>query len=158
MTVRRGFENIRAELHHDKLKNEFLTTMGFQPTEIGSKERIRIMAAAISGDNAKWERLERGCEIWDKLAPEIRDFISTLRERYGYILTEQYIREREKTDKAIDAMDMIMGKIRSRSLKETDIDHFWVAADTIRILLEDMARTRRFREFVLDVDSKLIKE
>jgi thymidylate synthase len=158
MTIGKRFEDIRAELHHDKLKNDFLIAMGFSPTEIDNKERRKIMAEAISGDNVQWERLERGCEIWDKLATEIQEFLSTLRENYGYILTEQYIHDRKKAYKAIDEINKIVGKIRRRNIEETDIDHFWISADTIRILLQDMARTKRFHEFVLDVDAKLITE
>ena len=58
----------------------------------------------------------------------------------------------------MEVVDGIVDRICDRTFTETDVDRFWEATDVFRGLLEAMAKGRRFGEYVLDIDPKLITE
>lgn len=158
MVPPRKFDEVRAWLHHDRMKNDFLNTMGYYPTDVGNEARGRIMRAAGDGDEAERRRLLRGCKVWESLGGEIRAFITSLPERYGFLLTDTYERECRSALQSLDVLDATIERLRRRAPEESDIETFWKAADVVRLLLNDMARTRRFPEYVSDIDPALITE
>lgn len=153
-----SFQKARATLHHDRLKNEFLLSMGFYPTDESSSERWKIMQAAIDGESSTWRRLDRGCQSWMTLGPDISAFLNTLSERYGFVLSEQYHREHQVAEAAMTVLNEFVEKIEKRALQPHDIERFWQAADAIRNLLRDLEKSRRFSEFVIDIDVHRRKE
>ena len=83
-----NFEATRGRLHHNRLKNEFLFTMGYHATDAGSPKRGIVMRKALHGDDETWVRLKRGCDLWNTLSDDIRCFFATLTSRYGFVLTD----------------------------------------------------------------------
>lgn len=154
----RSFEDVRASLHHDRFKNEFLASVGYYPTDVGNEKRGDIMRAAIAGNASRQRLLKRGCAVWKEIGSEISDFLGSLPQRYGFVLSEQYHREHGEVKKALAVIDDIVVKIEAARLEETDIETFWDAADRIGGLLWDMTKSLRFGEYVLDIDSRLIQE
>ncbi len=139
------------------MKNEFLLSMGYYPTDESSPDRKKIMQAALRGETSKWERLDRGCRIWEALEPDIRDFLTSLPNHYGFMLSDQYHHERRTAESSMSTLNEMARKIQNRTFDEQDIDRLWHAADTVRRLLRDLEKSRRFSEFVLDIDTSQIR-
>jgi hypothetical protein len=155
---RNSFESIRNELHHDKLKNEFLFTVAYDPDDVGNGTRDEIMLGVMKRDEKSLRLLKRGAELWGNLSPVLTDFFDSLPSRYGFITTEEYQKSQQEMRRAISSVDAIVEKVESDEFNETDIQKFWKAVDRISELLSNMAISRRFSDYVMDVDSRLIKE
>gem|GEM_PF-3761058 len=155
---RYSFESTRNELHHDKLKNEFLFAVAYDADEVGNETRNQIMRDAIKGDESSLRLLKRGSELWRSLGPTLVDFFNSVSRRYGFVVSDRYEQSKDEVKRAITTIDAIMERVKTGKFIEHDIDSFWDAADRIRGLLSDLAISRRFGDYVIDIDSRLIKE
>jgi len=150
------FEERRSSLHHDRLNNEFLYTMGYNATDAGNEQRGTIMAKAIAGELSQWRRLRRAALLWKPLETDIRRFFDDLTPCYGLELSETFRQEHQGVEAALAAISAIMRKIERGTLEKSDIDAFWAAADKVRLLLGAMARSRGFRAYVDDIRPELV--
>ena len=145
-------------MHHDKLKNEFLFAVAYDPDDVGNETRRQIMHDAINGDESSLRLLKRGSELWKNLGPTLTDFFNSLSRRYGFVVSDPYKQSKDEVKEAVSTIDAIMEKVETGKFMEQDIDIFWIAADKIRGLLSDLAMSRRFGDYVIDIDSRLIEE
>jgi hypothetical protein len=153
-----SFESTRNELHHDKLKNEFLFAVAYDPDDVGNETRHQIMHDAIKGDESSLRLLKRGSGLWRNLGPTLTGFFNSLSRRYGFVVSDHYKQSKDEVKEAVSTIDAIMEKVETGKFMEQDIDIFWIAADKIRGLLSDLAMSRRFGDYVIDIDSRLIEE
>ena len=129
MKPHRSFESMRAHLHHDRLCNEFLVTMGYVPLDSCNEARYELMHEFLDGNEKVRKRMTRACKLWDDLEPEIRDFLNSLPEAYGFILTETFETERIEVERALELMSDVSAKLVRGTFQKTDVAPFWTEAD-----------------------------
>jgi len=147
-----SFDSRRAHLHHDRLCNEFLVTMGYAPLDSCSEARYELMQEFLAGRVKAQKRMARGCKLWDDLEPEIRGFLSSLKGTYGFVLTEAFEAEKKEVECALELMSDACARLTRGALRETDVAAFWTEADKVRSLLANMSKSRRFGDYVTDID------
>jgi len=155
--IKKPFEKVRSELSHDRLKHEFLSTIAYDPESKEKENREQIMREAIEGKESAVQLLQQGCKTWRSLGPDIKNFLATLTPVYGFVMSESFEKEHAMVETALEEVAMLCTKIGVGEFVETDITLFWEAIDKIVSLLSDMSKSRKFRDYVLDIDSRLIK-
>jgi len=152
----RDFERDRANLSHDRFKNQFLVSIAFSPENQDEEDRYIKFREALQGDQTRWGQIENAFNDWPDLCQSIEDFLNKMESRYGFVLSNTFINKRKEIFEHLSRISNFISRFPERKIAEEDIRDFWIAADKLREFLWQLGHDRK--RYILDFDPALLAE
>ncbi|MFC1734425.1 hypothetical protein ACFL6I_29345, partial [candidate division KSB1 bacterium] len=152
----RDFKKDRTYISHDKFKNEFLVSIGYDIENPNSPNRNLKFYGALKGDKSRIDQIRKAFLEWPELHSTIVNFLSELPQRYGLILSKEFEKEKPKVFKALNNMNEFIEHFDSDDINEDNLGSFWNSVDKVRIFLNNLGYERN--RYIIDINPLLIKE
>ena len=151
----RKFEKDRAELSHDRFKNQFLVSIAYSPDDPESLDRNMKLIEAMNGDEDRLKQIRAAFYEWRALRNSIEDFLGNLPRRYGLVLSDLYESERKPVFEALEGISEFGRRFLDGKAKSPDLDSFWMSVDRVNEFFRYLGNDRT--RYILDFDPALIE-
>ena len=152
----RDFNDDRASLSHNLIKNKFLVSIAYSPENKDSQDRYIKFLEALQGNESRKIQVLAAFKEWPELRRNIEDFLSHISQRYGYVLSEEFKIEKESVFLELTNVSDFIDRFENGELSDKELPAFWESMDQVTEFFGHLGTEQK--RYFIDIDPFLIKE